>query len=276
MINAIASSSVVGPETARRGGDNFSYAMAATATRDGAAKALKSHGATPASPQNSAPPAAKPQAGETSRARSAPRVREDAPAQRPHVTAQTPAQNAPRMITPPAPALAATGASINAPALASGPAIARGGLPQNSLMALKEQTAAKATRAANAPDPTQNPQRAATEEFARILALRLADQTSFDIDLEIEGLGRVEGRLILGDDGAGSLSLAFDRPETLDQFMRDGEALRAHLEASGFAFGERDISFALRESPGAKTPLQVDHAEEPRRLIAGGAIDILI
>jgi hypothetical protein len=276
MIHAIAASSVAGYDVARRGGENFSYAMAAAATRESAARALEAHGGAPASTQQQATSPAK---------TPAPGAAAPAPATSADQQSAAPStQNAPAPEQRNAAAAAARTTPLPAPAQSSGanPSIiatttaARASATGHSASALRETPASRASRASSTPAPTPPQQQFATEEFARILAERLADQTRFEIDLSVEGLGRVEGRLILGDDGAASLALAFDRAETLDQFLRDGAALRAHLESSGFAFGERDLRLAHRQNAPEAATLRADHAEAPHRLIAGRTIDILI
>jgi hypothetical protein len=277
MINAIAASSVAGSDAPRRGGESFSYALAAAATRENAAQALKTHGAAPAATQqqaaanaqssiaNGAAPVAERRAtteNTAGRAQSAPQASQTGAA----------AAAAARLAPPSLHAQVATG-SPSTTVAATNP---RAAPPAPSAVALKEPAIARAGRAASAPAPAAPREQFATEEFARILAERLADQTRFDLDLSLEGLGRVEGRLVLGDDGVASLALAFDRAETLDQFLRDGAALRAHLEASGFAFGEGGLRLALRQDAPDAAPTPNQSINEPRRLFAGHAIDILI
>jgi flagellar hook-length control protein FliK len=118
--------------------------------------------------------------------------------------------------------------------------------------------AMKAMRSA-APRPAP-----AQEEFAKLLARRLDSGGShFDIRLNPPELGRVEARLIVGDDGKATMTLKFDNQAAFDLFARDEAALRAAIAGSGFQFGAGDLAFTLerRDAPAPAAPAPVAIAE---------------
>jgi hypothetical protein len=85
------------------------------------------------------------------------------------------------------------------------------------------------------------------EDFARLLARRLDKSSSFEFRLDPPEMGRVEGRLTLGDDGKATLALKFENQTAFDMFARDEQALRQTLADAGFDFAQGDFVFSFRE-----------------------------
>lgn len=121
-------------------------------------------------------------------------------------------------------------------------------------IAARGEATARAKATAN-PAVNAGASQALQETFAEILARRLEKSTVFDIRLDPPALGRVEGRLTVGDDGKSVLTLAFDNQSAFDLFSRDEAALRLALANAGLSFGDRDVSFSFREQgAGERSP----------------------
>jgi flagellar hook-length control protein FliK len=261
----------------------FNYAMAAASLEMNAAKSLEAHGAKPASASGAAkqtaaaspdvkPPNGSPKPDEMTHAKnegapdtaSAPRQASFAPSK------SSAANVAP--LPPPAAPLAASGASF-ASTKPLEAAIVR------EIAAARKPTAA--LKAARQPAELAS----VKAEFAQILAKRLEKTSVFEIRLDPPDLGRVEGRLAIGDDGKAVLSLAFDNQNAFDLFSRDEEALRQALIHAGLDFAAGDFAFTFREPAQTQAPLmpsapapETPGANDPvfRADWSAGALDIRI
>lgn len=234
----------------------FSYARAAAALEQRAGAALKTHGAAPTLDD----PAAALQVAARARARAS-ADREGAgaqPAAAPAAQAASPATQVPASPPPqaaPAAPSAPVAAQGQAPAgLAPAPpsppsaAPARPAIAADAPRAQSPRPADKsAARTVRADPPARTP-----AAFAEVIARRLGEgKSEFEIRLDPPQLGRVEGRLVLGDDGEATLALVFDNQAALDRFAADGAALRAALASAGFDLGGSALSFTLAEREGS-------------------------
>jgi flagellar hook-length control protein FliK len=262
----------------------FNYAMAAASLEQNAAKSLEAHGAKPANPGGAAkqatgassgkemPPGADQQAEITpAKSEGAPNApsaaRQDTGIQR-----KSSAANA-APLPPPAAPSASSSAS-----LASTKPLEAAALRENA--AVRKSTLALKAAARQPAEPAS-----VKAEFAQILAKRLEKTSVFDIRLDPPDLGRVEGRLAIGDDGKAVLSLAFDNQNAFDLFSRDEQALRQALVHAGLDFGAGDFAFSFREPaqtqallmPSAPAP-ETQGAYDPvfRADWSAGALDIRI
>jgi hypothetical protein len=271
------------PAAARSSAPAFSYAFAEKSLRAGASQSLAAHGAkfpateaaggagsradVRAAAIQPAGQSASPSTRATTQA--SPDARGGAPlTASPVGSAQTASLAGPATTGPVAgPGTAAVGAARAAP-----PALSSLPSPHAGRDALRPSS----TRAPGAPPPPK------TEEFARLIAQRLEAATRFDLTIGDGTLGGIEGRMILGDDGAATLALTFDRMETFQQFAGDEAVLRAHLSASGFQFGEGALRLSHR-TPDDHADQATDESESradaslPLIAPAGGrALDIMI
>lgn len=229
---------------ARPQSTDFSYASAAASLERQAAQSLKAHGATPGADAGRAAPSARTSAEARSQTaeplQAAPDAaptaapRDASAAEKPAAASSSAAANA--FAAAPQPALAATAPQAPASTIAK----------SGDGVAAREQSA---FRAKAAPRPlAQAPASSALREtFSEILARRLEKSSVFDIRLDPPELGRVEGRLTVGDDGKSVLTLAFDNQNAFDLFSRDEQALRQALTGAGLSFGERDVAFSFRD-----------------------------
>ncbi|MCA8890201.1 MAG: flagellar hook-length control protein FliK, partial [Parvularculaceae bacterium] len=196
-----------------------------------------------------------------------------APAGPAHANAQTTApansQNTLAAATPPAMIAAANTAQPTAQAAAiAKPAAATTTAPAAREL-LASRLATQKTETAKAALPAQT---RAGEDFAQILARRLEKSSHFEFRLDPPEMGRVEGRLTLGDDGKAVLALKFDNQAAFDMFARDEQALRQTLANAGFDFGDGDFVFSYREDAAPELALaNIDAA--PTLSLAAPAYD---
>ncbi len=258
-------------EAETNGGENFSFALAASSLRSQAARALETHGAVPA--ETKAPPrpredrAGRHVAHEASQNRGA---GEPAAAKRganAHLSRPTTVSKSPI----PSPDAAQSNLSGAVASGAAGP-VAPGAAPLaisaanatrnviDSLAArdggLQRPSGAMIKSAAPPPDRAAASERDISAdkqvEFARLLARRAVDGASdFELRLDPPHLGRITGKLSIGEEGRSIMSLTFDNQETFDLFSRDVDLLRATLADAGLSLGSGDLSFSLtnREAP---------------------------
>lgn len=269
-------------------GASFSYALAAATLERRAASALEVHGATPQTGAAQTPQAAKTDAapGEARPQSSRPESKDENTAAR---TSDAPPQKAPNRPAANA-APAATPSSVPVQAGVAAPTVAQvaGAVKTTAGAAIRDLAAPKAKTelsAETAKTPAQQ-QAAATvkSEFAEILARRLEKTSIFDLRLDPDGLGRVEGRLTIDDAGKSVLALTFDNQNAFDLFARDETALRAALHQAGLTFDSGDFSFRTRmaktsvEASGGATPQTLAAAYEPSFFASwsAGALDIRI
>lgn len=271
--------------SARGVGTEFSYTLAAASLERRASQSLEAHGSRP---QNSEAAQTAPQA------ESVP-VREDSPSSDPSSRQPAPlrfsaadAAGASAPKTPPpmkiisAPVATALASPAAAPSSVAAPSM-QARLVDAS--ALRNVSAEKSKAAAHAA-PTNSEPSKLNGAFAEILARRLEKSSVFDFRLDPPELGRVEGRLVINDDGKSVLSLTFDSQNAFDLFSRDEQALRLALQQAGLNFSAGDFVFAFedrsRPTPGfAAGALQFQEASTPYEPAfvaswSGGAIDIRI
>jgi flagellar hook-length control protein FliK len=139
--------------------------------------------------------------------------------------------------------------------------------------------------AAKAEKPQQAPA-TLKAEFAAILARRLEKTSVFDLRLDPPELGRVEGKLVVNDDGKSVLSLTFDNQNAFDLFSRDEQALRLALQHAGLSFGAGDFKLSYRapaEAAGdafgglsAAAPAAISYEPAFHAEWSAGALDIRI
>ncbi len=247
------------------GAENFSFALAAASVRSQAARALEAHGATPAETTT-------PSRHRQDRAGS--RVANEAKANRGVGETATPDRNAsahfPRPTAVPTSSIASPNAAPSGLSGAAAPAAdgltapvtapvaispatttrnvvdasaARDGALQRPSNAANRSGAPSADRAA-----ASEPESAADKQvdFARLLARRATDSASdFELRLDPPHLGRITGKLSIGEDGRTIMSLSFDNQETFDLFSRDVDLLRSTLTDAGLSVGSGDLSFSL-------------------------------
>jgi flagellar hook-length control protein FliK len=113
------------------------------------------------------------------------------------------------------------------------------------------ERAAQATRA-EAPPPAHHTPRLSGPQFAERVGLTIvrAAETGADrvsIRLNPAELGRIDVKMELGQDGRMTLTVAADRPETLDQLQKNVRDLERSLNDAGFSAGAGDLSFSLRQ-----------------------------
>lgn len=251
--------------------EGFSYAFAAASLEKSAGASLKTFGATPNGAGSGSPP---------SPADQAKAAKGDAPARNAPVEAQGARDAAPPSIatggalkgspTFAAPSIAVAPQQTNAPQSAAPTAIqtaqaatsalaAKGagpGVPEIAGLkpqsAPESQIASKSRRAV--PPPTPPPK--SPDDLARLIAHRLdSGATSFDLRLDPPALGRIDARLVVGDDGKTSLAIAFDNKAAFDLFARDEAALRLAFASAGYDFGERGLTFTLEEPRRPPAPI---------------------
>lgn len=267
MIEAAATATASEPKRAAKEADGadalpqFSYALAAATLEQRAGASLKTHGGVPSK-------AAETARGERSAARNEnPSQRAGAPQASPQTGVRGEAA-APKQSTeitqtsPPAHPAESRGPDLNPSstsafagvngavagiAITGAPGAGAKASPQSEGAArdLASRTAVETLKAARASAPRGTP---STHDFARLLARKLDDgATSFHLRLDPPELGRVEAKLLMGEDGKAALALAFDNQAALDLFSRDEAQLRAALTAAGFNAGGADISFSLNQ-----------------------------
>lgn len=266
MIEAAATVTASEPKRAVKEADGadaqpqFSYALAAATLEQRAGASLKTHGGAPSKAAETA--RSEPRAENAERAapranmEAAPRqpaaLEAAAPLQKPADTGQNPPPAHPGesrggdLNPSPAPVFAGLSGSIAA-AAAGAPGAGAKPSPQIEGAARDPapRTAAETLKAARASAPREAP---STQDFARLLARKLDDgATAFHLRLDPPELGRVEAKLLMGEDGKAALALAFDNQAALDLFSRDEAQLRAALTAAGFNAGGADISFSLNQ-----------------------------
>lgn len=266
----------------------FSYALAEASLEKSAGAALKTFGAAPKADDAAARPgeAAAQQARSPVAADGGTSISYDAARTTPAVSASAAAAATVKADPPPvlAPSTAAgpAGAAVPAPLIAAPPppaaATARPTLASDASRAEALRAPAKAeTRPVRADPPARTP-----AAFAEVIAKRLADgKSEFEIRLDPPQLGRVEGRLVVGDDGKTTLALVFDTQAALAQFAADGEALRTALATAGFDLGQSSLSFSLADRDGERAGRAVAGDEPPHEaraalLAASAVIDIKV
>ncbi|MEQ1931769.1 MAG: flagellar hook-length control protein FliK, partial [Parvularculaceae bacterium] len=132
--------------------------------------------------------------------------------------------------------------------------------------------------------PAAAPPVRTTEDFARLIARRLDDGSSeFELRLDPPELGRIEARLIVGDDGETTLAIKFDNQAAYDLFARDDAALRLAFAEAGYDFGRSGLSFSLDDRPRPDAPANVSastHDAVQRgayvALVAANALDLRV
>lgn len=236
----------------------FSYTLASTTLQSQASLSLKVHGAAPsnaggaqnaAQPSNDSQAAQKPTENQTAQqSEQQPRSPASTPAQNEQspVSARQAAQSVPehqRIQTPTAPV---TALPINTIAVPSTPSAVQSRTEitaaRDTQNAKQAASTAKTTQAAR---PTDTP--ALSQEFNKLLARRLDNSTAFELRLDPPSLGKLEGRMTVGDDGKSVLALKFDNQSTLDLFSKDEAALRTTLEEAGIELGDHGLEFSLAE-----------------------------
>ncbi len=229
----------------------FSYALAASALERKAAQSLETHGATPknngASPQRTAAET------QTENRSQSGEIKSDA--QRESV--QPPSAGAEKSASPQVrPTIGALSASAEgaAPAAATAALFNQVSLTQTKAAdaaMVRDAGAAKAKLSAQKAPRLPDAPATLKTEFAEILARRLEKTSVFELRLDPPELGRVDGRLSVGDDGKAVLALSFDNQSAFDLFSRDEQALRQALQQAGLEFGAGDFVFAFKERPPA-------------------------
>ncbi len=202
-----------------------------------------SNGNMAPAPQRQSPPRAAPRQGDAAGLNSAAQAAAPPPATN---TGLSPASAAPAAaLARPAPTAPAASAQPASPARQTAPGADVAGRPA------KTDAGGAAARGRETA--------ASEQDFARLLARRLADATAFDLRLDPPALGRVEGRMVVGDDGKMILCLTFDTAAGFDFFRDDAPALRAALEDAGFDLAGGDIAFSLKDERQDPHP-QPSHA----------------
>ncbi len=305
QINAAATaksaqSRLASPARDDRAGEDggFSYAMAAASLERQASQSLKTHGATPngASSASAEPSQGAAKTGQSpTQASARPAPGDAGAAHAPNGATRTPVKSAPAAApansqnTPAAatPMTANTASTTAQPAAQAGALIAKPA--PATAAAAREQIAARPatpkTETAKAAAPAQT---RAAQDFAQILARRLEKSSQFEFRLDPPEMGRVEGRLTLGDDGKAVLALKFDNQAAFDMFARDEQALRQTLANAGFEFADGDFVFSFRDDAAPEPALANIEPEKTVSLAApsydaafaapwsAGALDIRI
>lgn len=269
---------------AREDSDAFSYALAAAALEKNAARALDAHGAMPASDGTKASPAnSAVSAHSKGLGQSQDVTTSSKDALRSSADAAPTSRRTPQTIPLTQPLVTAT-AATTAPAATPAPGVAAAtakaadvATPRANAVDEKAKAPQKAARAPSEPAALKT-------EFAEILAKRLEKSSVFDLRLDPPALGRVEGRLTVGDDGTSVLALSFDNQTAFDLLSRDEQALRQALVQAGLDFGAGDFTFSFRARPeSAPSSAGVAAAIEPRAYDpvfladwSAGALDIRI
>ena len=70
-------------------------------------------------------------------------------------------------------------------------------------------------------------------EFAKLVAKKIAERSTFELRLDPPDLGRIEGRLQINRENEAALILKFDNQAAFDLFSRDEAALRSALHDAG-------------------------------------------
>ncbi|MEZ5895503.1 MAG: flagellar hook-length control protein FliK [Parvularculaceae bacterium] len=272
------------PRDERAGEDGgFSYAMASASLERQASQSLQTHGATP---KGAASATAQPTQGERQGAQA------NADAQTPpspDVKAGAAGQNGDLAQAGPAPANAQTAAPANsqstiaapppamiaaatAPAGAQATAVIAKPAPATAASAREQIAARLAAQQRDTAKAATPAQTRAADDFAQILARRLDKSSQFEFRLDPPEMGRVEGRLTLGDDGKAVLALKFDNQAAFDMFARDEQALRQTLANAGFDFSDGDFVFSFRDD-AAPELARTDFAPAPAHSLATPAYD---
>lgn len=274
-------------EEPREPSSQFSYALAAASLETKAAKSLEAHGAAP-----------KDGGVETGGASSTP-AQEEATSTSSQTQAHTPDHKpAPSRIAdaPAQPASASAPGAAGAPApsaqpLAQAVVTAQSISPvqtkaANASAAARDVASAKTKLAVAKAEKPQSTPAALKAEFAAILARRLEKTSVFELRLDPPELGRVEGKLVVNDDGKAVLSLSFDNQNAFDLYARDEQALRLALQHAGLSFGAGDFTLSYREpaeaagdafaGPSAASPAAVSYEPAFHADWSAGALDIRI
>ncbi|MEO1199927.1 MAG: flagellar hook-length control protein FliK [Pseudomonadota bacterium] len=77
-------------------------------------------------------------------------------------------------------------------------------------------------------------------------------QRRFEIQLDPPELGRIDVRLEMGRDGRVQTHLMVERPETLDQLVRDARQLERALSQAGMKLDEQSLQFSLKDQGGGQ------------------------
>lgn len=290
IASIIASSADGAPrrkEEPREASAQFSYALAAASLETRAAKSLEAHGA--------APDRSGVKAGDASNAPAEETVKPTSSQPQATTPDDKPAQS--RIADRPAqPANASTTGAAVAPALPAQPLLQAGVTIQlinvasakaaDASVAARDIASAKSKFAAAKAEKPQPAPAALKAEFAAILAKRLEKTSVFDLRLDPPELGRVEGKLVVNDDGKSVLSLTFDNQNAFDLYARDEQALRLALQNAGLSFGAGDFNLSYRdpvEAAGdafaglATAPAEaVSHETAFHAAWSAGALDIRI
>lgn len=154
-----------------------------------------------------------------------------------------------------APSSAATAATATAAAAVDGAGANGGSANGNAPLHPGAQPAGErpgqAARA-DAPAAPHRPPLPNGPQFAERIGLTIARAAEAGVDrvsirLNPAELGRIDVQMELGQDGRMTLSVAADRPETLDQLQRHVRDLERALNDAGFDAGAGDLNFSLRQ-----------------------------
>ena len=253
----------------QRGSENapqFSYALASAGLERKAAQSLKAHGAAgkanvPAKTGQTQKDGNSARAGDSTRGAVEDAKTSQSTNQR--TPNQAPSQHSANATQP----LQSSGAAaqiVVSPG-AGTPAIRTASLQTQTVKSIEAAGVRDAADAArtktDATKALRQPQQAAkaTETFAEIVARRLEKASSFDLRLDPPGLGHVEGRLHVQDDGKAVLALNFDKQAAYDFYSNNADALRLALTHAGLEFGSGNFSFHFRER--SESSLAVENAD---------------
>lgn len=243
--------------------EGFSFALAAATVQTQAARALETHGAKPtgiaqgAAKQKGASSDAPRQVGADVRASAQSPAGRDALA-RPEPPASGGAYATAAGVVQAPPPVGVTAIAFPPSAAIATPLVAAPSFQSRTVIdpsatrdANIQRTAglaAKTTARTSTPAAAAGPEIAAGNqaEFARLIARRAADGASeFELRLDPPHLGRIVGKLSIGEEGRTVVSLTFESAEAFDLFSRDADLLRETLTDAGLSVGSGDLSFLL-------------------------------
>ncbi|NWG71238.1 MAG: flagellar hook-length control protein FliK [Parvularculaceae bacterium] len=263
----------------------YSYAQAAAALERGAGRSLQAHGARPEG-ATLTPGATSRSAADrdrsTAKAAATTGAGDDRSSPPPAQARNTAAPAAPAPVTPLASPAESPGRSAAPPPspasiLTVAPTVnAVAAKPLAPAGAASGETArihnAPKLAAPSAPGPVRSP-----DDLAQLIARRLDEGASeFEFRLDPPELGRIEGRLTLGDDGAARLTVAFDNQAAYDLFARDEAALRLAFANAGLDFGRGALALVLEERRSAQAPAPKETAQPYIALVAARALDVRV
>jgi len=228
----------------------FSFDEAVASARRNAARALEIHGGAPTGAVTRAADAPQAEAAGAEGSAPARAATQQAPTANrasPAAAAQSPAP-APAAAAPAGAPLPATAAATPAFPVAAATAAQPAPTAPPAVASVRDAAARARTEVPRPAPPARAPALSLTQ-FADILARRLDGASQFELRLDPPSLGGVEGRLTLTDDGAATLSLAFDNSAAFDLFSRDEAALRQALANAGFDLPRDNLQMSFRAAP---------------------------